>query len=148
MSAACSRSPKALTQVLLANRITRWDNTNDLSLCPRPRLRGVRAASGAGRISPAAPTRLQKPDWRAKKPFFFGDGSAGGVENGIAPHLPCVTRCPCGVRAPLARCRCLRLLQSRDFSPNPFSCHSWIRAASFPCSSWDRSHAKPARELT
>lgn len=151
MSAACSRSPKALTQVLLANRITRWDNTNDLSLCPRPRLRGVWAASGAGRISPAAPPRLLKR-WAArlesqKALFFWGDGSAGGVENGIAPHLPCVTRRLCGVRASPARCRCLWLLRSRDFSPNPFSCHSWIHAASFPCSSWDRSHAKPAREL-
>lgn len=147
MSAACSRSPKALTQVLLANRITRWDNTNDLSLCPRPAAGGSGGFWGREDFS-CSPYEAFEARLESQKALFFWDGSAGGVENGIAPHLPCVTRCPCGVRAPPARCRCLRLLQSRDFSPNPFSCHSWIRAASFPCSSWDRSHAKPARELT
>lgn len=81
MSAACTRPPKALTQVMLANRITRWDNTNDLSLCPRPRLRagsrrwGVRAASGAGRIFPAAPAKLLKhrtARLESRKALFFG----------------------------------------------------------------------------
>lgn len=135
MSAACSRSPKALTQVLLANRITRWDNTNDLSLCPRPRLRGVRAASGAGRISPAAPPRLLKR-WAArlesqKALFFWGwvsrrcrkwDCSTPPVRNATSVRCACVPgTVPVSLAAPeqgfLPKPLLLPLLDPRRFLP-------------------------------